>query len=155
MARRQRGWNAVSREDAILAIVAAPIEGSAHDRWARKIAALKAELVQLSAAESRTLATRLTRQHADDPIATALAANVRMGDAYRTFEVRGAASRYAFVPKEEFRRMGKSGKRALEQIKAASSDDAHAKSGNFDAGLGPTTTQTSQQHVERQKELPR
>ncbi|MBA3397388.1 MAG: hypothetical protein H0T89_32480, partial [Deltaproteobacteria bacterium] len=77
--------------------------------------------------------------------------HIRIGDTYRAFEVRGAASRYSFVPVEEFKRMGPNGRKALERIEAAGKHDAHSKSGNFDAGLGPTTSQTAQQHVEREK----
>jgi hypothetical protein len=55
-----------------------------------------------------------------------------------------------FVPKEEFLRMGDEGKRSLDRIWATSPEDAHSKSGNFDAGLGPTATQTSQRHTERE-----
>ena len=47
------GWSRVSQETDILAIANAPIQGTVRDGWARKMAALKAELGQLSAAESR------------------------------------------------------------------------------------------------------
>ncbi|MDQ3337409.1 MAG: hypothetical protein M4D80_19780 [Myxococcota bacterium] len=73
-----RGWREVSREAEILAIVDAPIEGSVRDGWGRKMAALKAELEQLSVADSRALGSRLTKQHPDDPIAKGLAPNVRL-----------------------------------------------------------------------------
>lgn len=72
------GWNPVSRETEILAIVTAPMEASARDGWARKMAALKAELGQLSAAESRVLGSRLKRQEPNDPLALALAPGVRI-----------------------------------------------------------------------------
>ncbi|MDQ3300174.1 MAG: hypothetical protein M3619_26640, partial [Myxococcota bacterium] len=72
------GWHDVSREAEILAIVSAPIEGSARDGWARKMASLTAELAQLSAVESRRLAVRLHKQQANDPLATALAPGVRI-----------------------------------------------------------------------------
>jgi hypothetical protein len=75
-------------------------------------------------------------------------AHIRIGGKHRKFRVRGAASRYGFLPHDEFKRMGPAGERALERIKKASADDAHAKSGSFDAGFGPTATQTSQQHVD-------
>jgi hypothetical protein len=79
--------------------------------------------------------------------------HVRVGDAYRAFEVRGAASRGPFVPREEFERMEK-GPEMLRKIDSASAEDAPAKSGNFAGGLGPTATQTSQQHAGRKKAEP-
>jgi hypothetical protein len=47
--------------------------------------------------------------------------------------------------------MGPDGIKQLAQIERASADDAHSNSGNFDAGLGPTTLQGSHNHVERKK----
>ncbi|MBA3455860.1 MAG: hypothetical protein H0T42_22375 [Deltaproteobacteria bacterium] len=73
--------------------------------------------------------------------------HIRIGGGYRSFEVRGAASR--FVPREEFKRMGARGEKDLARIDQAWVDDAHPKSGNFAAGMAPTTVQGSQQHVEK------
>ncbi len=73
--------------------------------------------------------------------------HIRIGGGYRSFEVRGAASR--FVPREEFQRMGPRGAEQLAEIAQAWTDDAHAKGGNFVAGVAPTAVQGSQQHVEK------
>lgn len=72
------GWSPISREAAIIAIVAAPLDGGAHEGWARKMTALKAELAELSVPESRALATRLRKRHSNDPIAMALAPGVKI-----------------------------------------------------------------------------
>ena len=71
--------------------------------------------------------------------------HIRLDGAYRVFEVTGAASRFA--PKVEFERMGASGLEQYALIQAASQVDAHAKSGNFDAGFAATANQTSQHHT--------
>ncbi len=71
------GWAPVSREAALVALLAAPSDG-ARDGWAQKEAALKAEVDQMSPAECSVLTRRLTAQRAGDPIATALAPNVRI-----------------------------------------------------------------------------
>ncbi|HEX4455400.1 MAG TPA: hypothetical protein VH143_31290 [Kofleriaceae bacterium] len=67
-----RGWNRVSREDEILAVLSAPISSSAQAGFAEKETQLKSELAQLSPAESQQLASRLTKLHKDDAIATAV-----------------------------------------------------------------------------------
>jgi hypothetical protein len=79
--------------------------------------------------------------------------HIRIGPDYRAFEVRGAASRGGFVPREEFLRM-RDGEEMLIRINHADAEDAPAKSGNFAGSLGPTVTQTSQQHVERKRKSP-
>jgi hypothetical protein len=77
--------------------------------------------------------------------------HIRIGRSHRTFEVRGAASRSPFLPRHEFKRMGADGETDLKKIDVANEQDAHSKSGNFAGGLGPTATQSSQQHVERER----
>ena len=72
--------------------------------------------------------------------------HIRVGVAVRAFEVRGAGARYA--PTFEFARMGPAGVAQLARIERASDEDAHSKSGNFDAGLQSTAVQTSQQHTQ-------
>jgi len=67
-----RGWNEVSREQQILEILAAPVEGSKEVGFARKEQLLKAELAQLSAVESRALVMRLKKRDKSDPIAAAI-----------------------------------------------------------------------------------
>jgi hypothetical protein len=79
--------------------------------------------------------------------------HIRIGPDYRAFEVRGAASRGGFVPREEFLRMH-DGEETLVRINHADVEDAPAKSGNFAGSLGPTATQTSQQHRERKRKSP-
>lgn len=66
-----RGWTEVSRESEILAVLTAPIEGSAQAGFARKEEALRAELAQLSVVESRALTKRLNTAHDGDAIAAA------------------------------------------------------------------------------------
>lgn len=100
-----RGWAETSREAQMLAVIAAPIEGSARDGWNRKMSALKAELAQLSVADSRALTARLSRRHPNDPIAMGLMPNVRITQA-RFDEVlaflAGARKREAVRPLRAF-----------------------------------------------------
>ena len=67
-----RGWADVSRETEIIAVVTAPIEGSASAGFASKENAIKAELARLSPAESRALAERVRKARPGDPIAEAI-----------------------------------------------------------------------------------
>ena len=71
------GWAAVSREAEILAIA------TSKQGWLQKWAALAAEIDQLSVIECHGLATRMQKQHANDPIATALAPGVRITQTHR------------------------------------------------------------------------
>ena len=66
-----RGWSPVSREEQILAVFAAPVTGAKQSGYAEKEAQLKAELAQLTPAESQRLATRLSKPMKGDPIASA------------------------------------------------------------------------------------
>ena len=74
--------------------------------------------------------------------------HIRIGDGYRAFEVRGAASR--FVPREELRGWG-----PLETRPggiAARGARTLTKGGNFAGGMGPTAVQGSQQHVKKEEQ---
>ncbi|MBX3158453.1 MAG: hypothetical protein KF773_20965 [Deltaproteobacteria bacterium] len=62
----------VQREAEILAIIVAPLEGGATAGYAQKEALLRAEMEQLSHAESRTLALRIRQASADDPLTAPL-----------------------------------------------------------------------------------
>ena len=64
-----RGWVEVSREAEILSVLSAPLEGGAQVGFARKEEALRAELSQLSVAESRALTKRLRSASDGDAIA--------------------------------------------------------------------------------------
>ncbi len=77
LAEAPLGWVQVSREQEILAILDAPMN-SAHDGWAQKEAPLEAAFDQLSPAESAVISRRLKEQHAGDPVAAALAPNLRI-----------------------------------------------------------------------------
>lgn len=68
-----RGWNPISRESEILAVLVAPIEGGANAGYARKEQVLKAEISLLTVAESRQLVARLRKHDHSDPIANAFA----------------------------------------------------------------------------------
>ena len=68
-----RGWKPVAREAEILAILQAPASGPARSEYAQKEEMLKAELAQLSPAESQQLAARVNKHIKDDPIAQAIA----------------------------------------------------------------------------------
>lgn len=65
-----RGWRPVAREESILAVLRAPIEGDKRSGFARKEELLRSELAQLNVADSRLLADRLRKSAPDDSIAS-------------------------------------------------------------------------------------
>lgn len=94
-----RGWRPSSREAEILAVLRAPIVGTAKAGNEQKEQALRAELVQLDPAESAALATRLRKAEAGDPIAAEISRMIPerrarmltvLGDARRRAAIRSA-----------------------------------------------------------------
>lgn len=65
------GFAPLEAEDALLAVFAAPIEGGAKVGYDRKQLALQQAFDELSVADRRTLALRLRRNRAADPISAA------------------------------------------------------------------------------------
>jgi hypothetical protein len=91
-----RGWRPSSREAEILAVLRAPIVGTAKAGNEQKEQALRAELVQLDPAESAALATRLRKAESGDPIAAEISRMIPERRA-RMLTVLGDARRRAAI----------------------------------------------------------